>query len=92
MSELKQEQNFAAEQLQDAIEADETGAPKANVESDYSRSKEFSTPAGGSDSGKFDSMNQGSAFSKSEESEGSESGNPEAFRDMAQEVTPNSKE
>lgn len=94
MSELKEEQNFATEQLKDAINADETGAPKANVESDYSRSKEFSTPSSSASSTEvFDSINSASAFSnQAEGSKGSEAGNPGSFINMAKEVNPDSQE
>ena len=94
MSELKDDQNFAAEQLQEAIQADETGAPNVNVQSDYDRSKEFSTPSGNdSEAETFDSISSGSSFNNpSGAAKGTEAGNPEGFLDMAKDVGSDSKE
>ena len=93
MSELKDDQNFAAEQLQEAIQEDEVGAPNVSVQGDYDRSKEFSTPDRSSESETFDSISSGSAFNNpSGAAKGSEAGNPESFRDMAKDVSPDSKE
>ncbi len=94
MPELKDDQNFAAEQLQEAISADETESPSVNVQGDYERSKGFSTPSG-DDTGAetFDSISSGSSFNNSSgAAKGSEAGNPESFLDMAKDVGSDSKE
>ncbi len=89
MSNLVPEESYAAEQLKDAIETEETEVPNVNVESDYSRSKEFSVSSEDSDSAKFDSINKAGSFSnQTEEFSDPEEGNPENFIEMAQEVSP----
>jgi hypothetical protein len=88
MPELIPEESFAAEQLKDAIETEETEAPNVNVEGDYKRSKEFSVSSTDSDTAKFDSLNKAGSFSnQSDEFEDPEEGNPENFLEMAQEVS-----
>jgi hypothetical protein len=90
MADLIQEESYAAEQLKDAIETEETEAPNVNVEGDYKRSKEFSVSSDSSDSAKFDSINKAGSFSnQSEEFSELEQGNPENFIEMAQEVFSN---
>jgi hypothetical protein len=92
MSDLNQEENYAAEQLKDAIETEETEAPNVNVEGDYNRSKEFSVSSDDSDSGKFDSINKAGSFSNQSDEFGEpEQGNPENFMKMAQEVSSNTE-
>jgi hypothetical protein len=89
MPELIPEESFAAEQLKDAIETEETEATSVNVEGDYKRSKEFSVSSADSDSAKFDSLNKAGSFSnQSDEFGDPEEGNPENFLEMAQEVSP----
>jgi hypothetical protein len=88
MPELIPEESFAAEQLKDAIETEETEAIDVNVEGDYKRSKEFSVASTDSDSAKFDSLNKAGSFSnQSDEFSDPEEGNPENFLEMAQEVS-----
>jgi hypothetical protein len=88
MPELIPEESFAAEQLKDAIEAEEMEATSVNVEGDYKRSKEFSVSSADSDSAKFDSLNKAGSFSnQSDEFGDPEEGNPENFLEMAQEVS-----
>jgi hypothetical protein len=90
MTDLIPEQSYAAEQLKDAIEAEETEVPSVSVEGDYERSKQFSAPSSeDSESAKFDSINKAGSFSnQSEEFDVPEQGNPESFLEMAQEVSP----
>jgi hypothetical protein len=88
MSDLIPEESYAAEQLKDAIETEETEAPNVNVEGDYSRSKEFSVSSDNSDSARFDSINKAGSFSNQSAEFGEpEEGNPENFIEMAQEVS-----
>lgn len=88
MPELIPEESFAAEQLKDAIKTEEAEATSVNVEGDYKRSKEFSVSSADSDSAKFDSLNKAGSFSNQSEEFGDlESGNPENFLEMAQEVS-----
>jgi hypothetical protein len=88
MSNLLPEESYAAEQLKDLIEAEETEAPNVNIESDYKRAQEFSISSKDDDSAKFDSINKAGAFSnQSEEFSDSEEGNPENFMEMAQEIS-----
>lgn len=91
MSDLIQEESYVAEQLKDAIETEEVKPTKVNVEDDYERSKEFSTSSSSeADSNHFDSINRTGSFGN--QSEKIEEGDPEKFKNMAQELSPNSDE
>jgi hypothetical protein len=92
MSNLAPEESYAAEQLKDAIEAEETEAPEVNVEGDYERSQEFSVSSDDAGSAKFDSLNKAGSFSnQSEDFDEPEEGNPENFMEMAQELSSNTE-
>jgi hypothetical protein len=93
MSNLVPEESYAAEQLKDAIKAEETEVPAVNVEGDYERSQEFSVASDDTDSPKFDSISKAGSFSnQSEEFTEPEEGSPENFMNMAQEISSKTKQ
>lgn len=71
---------YDAQQLIEEIEIGDEKAPKVNVEADYKRSKELSV----ADS---DRSNQ-TMETLGNSSDRTTAGNPDAFREMAKEVTP----
>jgi hypothetical protein len=81
-----QDSDFDAEVLKEEIETDESKSPSVNVQTDYERSKEFSTPDHELSPEEI-SPSLGSSFnSANKESESSAEGNPENFLEMAQEI------
>jgi phosphatidate phosphatase APP1 len=88
MANLVPEESYAAEQLKEAIKAEETEVPDVNVEGDYERSQEFSVSSDDAGLAKFDSINEAGSFSnQSEDFDKPEEGNPENFMEMAQELS-----
>jgi hypothetical protein len=89
-----EEQNvdYDAELLKEAIAEDEEKTPSTNVQKDYEQSKKFSTPSQEREPEEV-SPSIGSSFnSENKQSDSSAEGNPESFRAMAQEVSPQSDE
>lgn len=82
--------NYDAQQLAEEIATGEEKAPKVNVEDDYERSKEFDvadidrTAEGAKAADKATSLQSSSG---STPSEGKAPGDPNAYREMAQDVT-----
>ena len=84
----EQNSDFDAEILKEEINIDESKSPSVNVQTDYERSKEFSTPDHELSAEEI-TPSLGSAFnSENKESESSAEGNPENFLEMAQEMKP----
>jgi hypothetical protein len=80
--------DYDAEQMKEAIAAEETPAPTVNVEKDYEKSKQFSTPEHEMDAAEI-SPSLGSSFNpENKQAEISAEGNPEKFREMAHKVSP----
>lgn len=80
--------DYDAEVLKEEIAEDKTKAPSVNVETDYERSKQLSTPARDLPASEI-SPSLGTSFNpENKQSESSAEGNPENFRTMAQEVNP----
>lgn len=80
--------NYDAEQMKQAIAAKETPAAAINVEKDYEKSKQFSTPERERDTAEI-SPSLGSSFNpENKQAEISAEGNPAQFRVMAHQVAP----
>jgi hypothetical protein len=87
----EQNSDFDAEILKEEIGTDESKSPSVNVQTDYERSKEFSTPNHELSPEEI-SPSLGSPFnSANKESESSAEGNPDNFLEMAQEMKPASE-
>jgi hypothetical protein len=80
--------DYDAEVMKEEIADDKTKAPSVNIEKDYERSKQLSTPERELPAAEI-SPSLGSSFNpENKQSESSAEGNPENFRTMAQEISP----
>jgi len=80
--------DYDAEVMKEEIAEDKTEAPSVNIEKDYERSKQLSTPEHELSAEEV-SPSLGSSFNpNNKQSESSAEGNPENFRTMAQEISP----
>jgi hypothetical protein len=80
--------DYDAEVMKEEIADDKTKAPSVNIEKDYERSKQLSTPEHELPAAEI-SPSLGSSFNpENKQSESSAEGNPENFRTMAQEINP----
>jgi hypothetical protein len=80
--------DYDAEVMKGEIAEDKTKAPSVNVEKDYERSKQLSTPEHDLPAAEI-SPSLGSSFNpENKQSESSAEGNPENFRTMAHEINP----
>ncbi|HEY9828275.1 MAG TPA: hypothetical protein V6D19_22785 [Stenomitos sp.] len=78
--------SYDAELLKDAIAEDEAAAPETNISKDYAQSKQFSTPDHELAPEEV-TPSLGSSFNPlNDASESTAEGNPENFREMAQEL------
>jgi hypothetical protein len=82
--------DFDAEVLKEEIADDKEKSPSVNVQSDYERSKDFSTPSHELSPEEI-SPSLGTSFNlDNKQAESSAEGNPENFLSMAKEIHPES--
>jgi hypothetical protein len=90
MNEITETPNFDAQRINEAISEGDEKLPAVDVSGDYERSKEFDTPSSEVvvESKEDEAVSQSSFQPIESVAEESETGAPEAFLSMAQEVNP----